>query len=85
MRRNNLDISADILEVARGGAKKTHLVYRANLNFKLVNEYLDRLEEKGLIEPSSGMFYTTEKGARFLRHYGELASPRLGRGMGGRI
>ncbi len=52
MRRNDLDICADILTVARAGAKKTHIVYRANLNFKLVRKYLRRLIENGLL-PSS--------------------------------
>ena len=36
MRRNDLDICADILKVSKAGAKKTHIVYRANLNFKIV-------------------------------------------------
>ncbi|NQT09462.1 transcriptional regulator, partial [Candidatus Bathyarchaeota archaeon] len=40
MKRNNLDICADILRVSRGGAKKTHLVYKANLNFNIVKKYI---------------------------------------------
>ena len=47
MKRNNLDICADILRVSRGGAKKTHIVYRANLNFKIVKGYLTRLAREG--------------------------------------
>jgi predicted transcriptional regulator len=35
-RRSNIEISADILKVALHGAKKSHIVYRANLNFEVV-------------------------------------------------
>ena len=48
-RRGRLEIIADILLVARGEAKKTAIVYKANLNFKKVERYLPYLEEKGLI------------------------------------
>ena len=49
MRRNDIDICADILKIARVGAKKTHLVYKANLNFEIVKKYLIRLSENRLI------------------------------------
>mgnify|MGYP001144110336 CR=1 FL=1 len=48
-RRNNLEITADILRIAKDGAKKTQIVYGANLNFKLLHQYLDDLEKSGLI------------------------------------
>jgi len=73
MRRNSLDISAEILRIALEGARKTHLVYGANLNFSLINKYLNNLEEKGLIDYRDGRFVTTDKGADFLSHYGSLA------------
>jgi len=70
-RRNNVDIMADILRVARSGAKKTWIVYRANLNFKIVKEYLSELMEKGLMEVYQGstIFQTTERGLEFLEQY----------------
>lgn len=71
-RRSNVDIIADILRIARKGAKKTRIVYGANLNFKLLNEYLERLEEAGLITNDSekrGMLKTTDKGRKYLQHY----------------
>ena len=67
-----MDIIADILRIARKGAKKTRIVYGANLNFKLLNEYLERLREAGLItsDPEKrGMLKTTDKGRKYLRHY----------------
>jgi len=47
LRRNDLDICADILKVAKTGAKKTQIVYQANLNFKIVKKYLQRLIATG--------------------------------------
>ncbi|MEZ5333967.1 MAG: winged helix-turn-helix domain-containing protein [Methanolobus sp.] len=50
VRRSRTAISVEILRAALDGAKKTHIVYRANLNFEVANGYLDLLKEKGLIE-----------------------------------
>jgi len=75
MRRNDLDICADILKVAKEGAKKTHIVYQANLNFKIVKKYLERLTENGFLESEKGNFYTTERGGKFLRQYSTLIEP----------
>jgi len=63
-----MEIVAEILRIARKGAKKTHLVYGANINFKLLHEYLDELEKAGLIMKNNGTIKTTEKGAQFLNY-----------------
>ena len=70
-RRNNVDIMADILRVAKSGAKKTWIVYRANLNFKIVKDYLSELIEKGLlaVHKRSNLYRTTERGLEFLEQY----------------
>jgi len=77
MRRNDLDICADILKVSKAGAKKTHIVYRANLNFRIVKKYLNRLINNGfLIDGSnSGIYVTTGKGSDFLEQYARLSIP----------
>ena len=75
MKRNNLDICADILRVSKGGAKKTHLVYKANLNFKIINEYLSKLLERELITRVGDRFFITEKGSEFIERYEALNSP----------
>ncbi len=74
MRRNDLDICADILRVARRGAKKTHLVYRANLNFSIVKKYIMKLMDGGFLEADNGRYFTTEGGVRFLERYEEISS-----------
>ncbi len=74
-RRSDIEISADILKVALHGAKKSHIVYRANLNFEVVKKYLKRLNESGLINfPSIGnrIFKTTSKGAEYINQYENL-------------
>lgn len=75
-RRNDLDIQADIIRVAqaRGGALKTHIVYRANLNFKIVKRYLKELIQSGLLEPSGSRYYPTDRATAFLEAYEALLS-----------
>jgi len=75
MRRNNLDICAEILRLSEGGAKKTRIVYQANLNFKMVKRYLGNLLEKEFLEQNGDQFFQTEKGARFIEQYEALCSP----------
>ena len=67
-RRTSLMVAYDILQVARGGSSKTPLVYRCNLNFKLIKTWLSRLIAKGLLEPSSTSrtWTTTTKGLSFI-------------------
>lgn len=79
MRRNSIDIDADILRIAKDGARKTQIVYRANLNFAIIRRYLKRLTEQGYIDPPvdtpKGKFYhTTPRGEEFLRRYESLLS-----------
>ena len=71
-RRSNLQIVAEILRTAKKGAKKTRIVYGANLNFKMLNEYLEKLEAAGLIkhsEDNGGLIRTTDKGKEYLEWF----------------
>jgi predicted transcriptional regulator len=71
-RRSNLEIIAEILRLARKGAKKTRIVYGANLNFKMLENYLTRLEKMGLVSRTNDKGYlirTTEKGNEFLQRF----------------
>jgi predicted transcriptional regulator len=66
-RRGHLEIIEEILEnVSHGGATKTALVYKTNLNFRIANRYLEYLEKRGMIHRSNGNGLTkyelTEKG-----------------------
>ncbi len=75
MRRNNLDIYADILKISKNGAKKTHLVYKANLNFNIVKKYLKDLTSKNLLENNGNMYFITDKGTTFIERYNTLVEP----------
>ena len=78
MRRDSKDIEAAILRVTGTGAKKTRIVYQANLNFKIVKRYLKRLIEQGYLERLEheryGLFLTTSRGEEFLRRYDALTN-----------
>ena len=47
------------------GAKKTQIVFEANLNFNIAVKYLEMLNEKELIRHEDGLFITTDKGKVF--------------------
>jgi predicted transcriptional regulator len=73
-KRSSVEICADILIVAKKGAKKSHIVYKANLNFKLLDKYLERLQDSDMIAGpmANNLFKTTEKGLEYLNHFREL-------------
>ena len=68
MRRNRFEIIAEILRVAKNGAKKTHIMYQCNLSHGMTNNFVAHLLETDLLRKGSS-FRTTEKGLQFLRAY----------------
>jgi len=68
---------ANVLRVAVGGAKKTHIMYKCNLSFRQLQVYLDLLLDRGLLKRVSesrereeaNLFETTKKGRAFLNAY----------------
>ena len=61
-RRSNDQIIAQILEICQNtNVVKTRIVYQANMNFTIVNHYLDLLTRKELLEvvPSKYLTYKT--------------------------
>lgn len=73
--RSRLEIVSSLLIRARNGALKTHLMYGANLNHPLLQEYLAILLETRLIaidhdaDDQSIRYRTTTRGLEFLQHY----------------
>ncbi len=49
-RRSHLEMIAEILETCTEISTRTAIVYKCNLNFKLIRKYLDLLEKNNLIE-----------------------------------
>lgn len=68
--RKRLEIIADILSVVKGGAKKTRIMYQANLSYKLLTVYLRFVREAGLVfTQGKGNYSLTQKGHEFLEKY----------------
>ena len=75
-RRDRHDIVAEILNHAKRGRIKTHIMYGAKLSYSQINEYLNLLIDKGFLENMAvrqkkqviTVYRTTEKGREFLDH-----------------
>jgi predicted transcriptional regulator len=75
-RRDKLCIIAEILEIAKEGTLKTQIMYKANLSFAQLNEYLKFMFKIKLIEKVANagkdVYISTEKGLDFLQRQCEL-------------
>jgi predicted transcriptional regulator len=73
--RRRLDIIADILNVASRPAKKTQIMYQANLSYRLLTKYLADVREACLIsfERKERCYVLTSKGMEFLEIYKEFS------------
>ncbi len=69
VKRDKLDILLVILDIGNVAVKKTHILYRANINFYQLTRYLNLLLDLGMLEQISEPFNgyrTTEKGRQML-------------------
>ncbi len=80
MRRSKLEMYIDILNVLahKGPLKLTHIMYKANVNCSILNEYLDflikqELVEKRTIEKEHIVFAVTKRGTNVLKYFHELS------------
>jgi len=75
--RNRLQIIAEILEIVRVGARKTHIMYQANLSYKLLCKYLDEVLECGLVRRDRNERYVVAaKGEKFLQRFNSYLKRR---------
>ena len=73
--RNRIEIICQILEAANGGViKKIEIMYKANLSYTQLKEYVIVLTESDLFryDLDKQTFKTTEKGLRFLDAYNHM-------------
>ena len=75
-RRDKVKIIHDILKSVQeknGKIKPTHLLYKSNLSYKRLNELVQELREKGLMDEENvggqKMYILTDKGFKFLNEY----------------
>ena len=75
-RRDKLCIIAEVLEIAKEGSLKTQIMYKANLSFAQLNEYLKFMLKIKLIQKLNNkgkdIYISTEKGLDFLQRQCEL-------------
>lgn len=79
MRRSKLELHVAILNVLanQGPLKQTHLMYKANVNFSILNEYIDFLIKQGLVEKhivkkERIVYSVTQRGRTVLNYFREL-------------
>lgn len=75
-KRNRLEVIKDILEVIRnrnGRIKPTHILYKSNLSYQMMEDYLSELIGKGFIieikQPKGKTYAVTDKGLQYLQQY----------------
>lgn len=78
-KRTKLQIIHDILEVIRsknGRIKPTHILYKSNLSYQMMEENLNELKQKGFIKEhingKNRTYSITEKGQSYLERYKQI-------------
>ena len=75
-RRDKLKIIAQILETAKEPTLKTQIMYKANLSFEQLNEYLEFMSNLELLEKirvrKKEVYKATRKGIDFVFRYNEI-------------
>ena len=79
VRRSKLETHVDILRALdqQGPLRLTHLMYMANLNCKVLKQYLDLLIQRNLVEEQKQkrdkwLYAITEEGLKALTYYKQL-------------
>jgi len=89
IRRSKLEVFVDIMRVVseEGEIRRTRVMYRANLAWKVLKEALDTLEAKGILKSEqrpAGVFVSlTNDGYGVLRRFDEfeaIFTPSIGGG-----
>jgi predicted transcriptional regulator len=75
--RGRLRIIADILSIARDGARKTLIMYRANLSYSLLVRYLNEVLDADLVFVDDNKIYQlTQNGQDFLERFDDYLKRR---------
>ena len=68
--RDRLQIIADILDIASRRARKTQIMYQANLSYRLLCRYLKDVSDAGLVSFEKEEFYIlTARGKEFVTRH----------------
>ena len=77
--RSDLEIVKDILTIVFNDidVRKTHIMYRANLSYRLLEKYLERIQGLKLVDATEqGFFRLTEDGRSYLKECDSLIDVR---------
>ena len=87
-KRTKIEIIRDILTVIKnknGKVKPTHILYKSNLSYQMMDEYLTELKKGSLIiekQAKKGRTYLlTNKGFRFLDQYSLISDFMISFGL----
>ena len=69
-----MEILAAILSSAVGGARKTKIMYNANLSYSILTKYLEEAIGLGFLQFGNGSYETTVVGLKFLESYTRFSS-----------
>ncbi len=75
-RRDKLVIMAEIVSIAKKGTSKTHIMFKANLSFSQLNQFLTLLSQTSLLEKSACdgrvIYRATQKGLDFMERQQQI-------------
>jgi len=75
-RRDKLIIMAEIIDIAKKGTSKTHIMFKANLSFSQLKQYLALLSHTSLLETSAQngrvIYKPTQKGLEFMERQQQI-------------
>lgn len=72
MKREQIEIMAQILAFCIQTKRKTHIMYQNNLSHAQLKTYLTLLTSKKLLAHNSDSYMTTDTGHRFLKAFAQL-------------
>ena len=75
-KRDLFEITGAILTITKDGAKRTQILYSANLSYLVLQKYLQRLLRLGFVthNRSSGIIHSTERGSMYLDYFEDMKS-----------
>jgi len=74
VKRNRLEIMAEILRLCSEPKTKTHVMYGTNLSWKMLQHYLSELQARELLEVRDNLtkYVISKKGLDFVEKWKEL-------------
>jgi predicted transcriptional regulator len=72
LKRERIEIMAEILYNCSQQRTKTDIMYKVNLNYTQLKKYLSSLTAQGLLVTENNKYSTTKKGYRFLNLFAQL-------------